>query len=277
MSDTKWSERREEKQRQSKRHSLVFNVVIAVVGMVIGLFFIVSQGDNKPIPREEAVAYSGEFESYESSENYCGICFADGSYYAVYAHTETEEFRETMKSLTVGTPLSILVNPYNEYVIEIKTATQELLNFEASQEAIDSYDNSYIILGIVVIVCGIGLLVMAAVDVFRKRSGGNADNSAASSKQKESLAIRYADFGVKSRILLEAEAETYTICYRRVKTVNELVVNGRVYDEKKGLIEFEHTLRAVIDGHTIEAGLDELSWSYIRFDGELIAYKERII
>ena len=151
------------------------------------------------------------------------------------------------------------------------------MNFEASQEAIDSYDNSYIILGIVVIVCGIGLLVMAAVDVFRKRSGGNTDNSAASSKQKESLAIRYADFGVKSRILLEAEAETYTICYRRVKTVNELVVNGRVYDEKKALIEFEHTLRAVIDGHTIEAGLDELSCSYIRFDGELIAYKERIV
>lgn len=62
-----------------------------------------------------------------------------------------------------------------------------------------------------------------------------------------------------------------------MKSVNELVINGRVYDEKKGVVEFEHRLCAVIDGHTVEAGYDEDSYSYILFDGELVKRKRRWI
>ena len=61
------------------------------------------------------------------------------------------------------------------------------------------------------------------------------------------------------------------------KTVNELIVNGYVYDKKKGILEFEHTLLAIIDGHKIEAGLDEMGYSFIAFDDELMGYKERMI
>jgi len=62
-----------------------------------------------------------------------------------------------------------------------------------------------------------------------------------------------------------------------VRHVNELVVNGDVYDERRGIIEFEHRLTAVIDGHTIEAGLDRESFSYLLFDGEEISRKRRLI
>ena len=61
-----------------------------------------------------------------------------------------------------------------------------------------------------------------------------------------------------------------------MKTVNELVVNGRVYDEKKALFEFSHLLSAVIDGHTVEAGLEN-DESYIAFDGAVVAKKRRVI
>ena len=71
--------------------------------------------------------------------------------------------------------------------------------------------------------------------------------------------------------------EGYEICYRRVKRVNELVINGIVYDEIKGVIEFPHTLSAAVDGHTIEAGLSEDSYSYITFDGECLVNKHRLI
>ena len=70
--------------------------------------------------------------------------------------------------------------------------------------------------------------------------------------------------------------EGYEICYRRVKRVNELVINGIIYDEIKEVIEFPHTLSAV-DGHTIEAGLSEDSYSYITFDGECLVNKHRLI
>jgi len=82
---------------------------------------------------------------------------------------------------------------------------------------------------------------------------------------------------VKSRILLEARVQGYQICYRRVKSTNELVINGRVYDEKKGIIEFAHKLCATVDGHEIEAGYDSDSYSYILFDGEMIQRKIRLI
>ena len=65
------------------------------------------QSINKPIRREEAVAYSGTFERYEVSKNNREIVFGDGSCYSVYPHTEKKEFRAAMESLNKGTKLYI--------------------------------------------------------------------------------------------------------------------------------------------------------------------------
>ena len=64
-------------------------LVTAIAGIFLGLFFLFSQNANTPIPRWEAVSYSGEFEEYEVWYNYRTIYFKDGSSYEVYAHTET--------------------------------------------------------------------------------------------------------------------------------------------------------------------------------------------
>ena len=89
--------------------------------------------------------------------------------------------------------------------------------------------------------------------------------------------MRYANAVAKSKILLKANVQGYEICYRRVKSLNELVINGRVYDEKKRIVEFAHKLYATIDGHIVEAGCDDESYSYIIFDGEMIQCKKRWI
>ncbi|MBE6531868.1 MAG: hypothetical protein E7679_07295 [Ruminococcaceae bacterium] len=254
-------------------------IVIAIISIILGIVFIASQSFNKPISRSEAVPYSGELEEYEVWGNYRTIHFKDGSSYEVYTHAERQDFQNTMKSLPKGTKLYLLINPNNNYVIEVKTETEELLNFEASQEAIDSYDNGYIAIGIVVCTCGVLLILWAIFSskAERKETARHAEKTKKRVKQKDDPAIRHADYSVKGKILLAATIEEYKISYRRVKSVNELIVNGVVYDEKKGIIEFAHNLSAVIDGHTIEAGLDKDSYSYIRFDGELIADKKRII
>lgn len=149
-------------------------LVIAVVAICMGAFFIFSQNDNKPIAREEAVSYSGVFEKYESSKNYCTICFEDGSEYSVYPHTESSEFRQAMMSLDKGTKLYISVNPNNNFVIEIKTDTDELLNFELSQEAIDSYDNGYIAIGCFACAAGIYLIIYAVCKKVQRKKQINA-------------------------------------------------------------------------------------------------------
>lgn len=255
-------------------------VLIGILAIVMGIFLIVSQRGNKPISRDEAVAYSGKFEKYEISKNYCGICFQDGTVQEVYPHTETGEFREKMQSLPKGTRLRILVNPNNTYVVEIKTKTEELLNFEKSQQDIDSYDNGYIVLGVFICISGVFMIFYAFMikknkqNEEQRRSKSKKRNG---SKKSDSDALRYADMNIKSRILLQAEVGKYNICYRRVKTVNELIVNGVVYDEIKAIIEFEHELSATVDKHQIRAGYDDASYSYIEFDGEIVEYKRRII
>lgn len=96
-------------------------------------------------------------------------------------------------------------------------------------------------------------------------------------EEENSPVIRMADTDVKSRTLLEAEKNGYRIVYRRVKRTNELVVNGRVYDEYEALVEQPHTLLANVDGHKIEVTYDALSRMYILFDSEILVKKMRIV
>ena len=269
--------------RQSHTDSIMAStplvLFVAVASIILGIFFIVSQNENKPIPRSEAVSYSGEFEEYEVWRNYKIIHFKDGTSYDVYPHTETIDFQNMMKSLKKGTKLYLLVNPNNDYVVEIKTESKELLNFETSQKEIDSYDNGYIALGIALCI-GAAYLILYVIfssRYKRKEKDKHINKAKKRIKNQNDGAIRYADYSVRSKTLLEADVAGYKICYRRVKHVNELVVNGLVYDEKKGIIEFTHKLCAVIDNHTIEAGYNDNDYSYIMFDGEPVAEKKRFI
>lgn len=89
--------------------------------------------------------------------------------------------------------------------------------------------------------------------------------------------LRMADEDVKCRILLETEYGGHRICYRRVKRVNELIIDGQVYDEYEALVELPHTLTARIAGHTYEVGCSENSRTFFNVDGEQIESKIRLV
>ena len=92
---------------------------------------------------------------------------------------------------------------------------------------------------------------------------------------EDSPILRRADTEAKFRVLLEAKVDNYQICYRRIKHTNELVINGNVYAELKGIIESEHILGAVVDGHIIEASFNG-THSIIEFDEKMVAKKIRL-
>lgn len=250
-----------------------------------GLFFIYQSGyfsgENEPIPREVAVSYVGEFESYESSKNYCWIDFRDGSSYSVHAHTEPAEFYDVMSALEVGTQLSILVNPNNGYVIEVRTDTQELLNFDKSQAAIRSSEYRYMYFGIFWCLLDLSLVIALLVDLLIKKKGANNINEQRQEQLQadglDSVPLRRAAENVKCRIFLEKQVQDYHICYRRVKRTNELVINGYVYDEYVALLEFAHALYASLDGHSFEVGFDTENYSYIKYDGRCLVRQIRLI
>jgi hypothetical protein len=89
--------------------------------------------------------------------------------------------------------------------------------------------------------------------------------------------LRSADFSVKYKTLLEADVLGHKVLYRRVDTTNELVIDGRVYDEYTARFETFHELIAVIDGHEISAGFDGAVSSFINLDGQTVAKKTRLI
>lgn len=92
-----------------------------------------------------------------------------------------------------------------------------------------------------------------------------------------SVALRAVDNDVKHRVLIDGNYFGHYICYRRVKRINELVVDGYVYDDVEMLVETAHALNATIDGHRIQVGFDGATHSYIRIDGEQVAKKLRLI
>lgn len=96
------------------------------------------------------------------------------------------------------------------------------------------------------------------------------------SESPNTTTLRVADTGVKSRILLESDALGHHICYRRVKRINELVIDGYVYDDVEMLVEGAHALNAVIDGHRFQVGYDGSIHSYLRVDGETVTRKLRL-
>ena len=94
---------------------------------------------------------------------------------------------------------------------------------------------------------------------------------------EDSIHIRYADMEAKNRIFLETDVDGHKVVYRRVGKVNELVIDGRVYDEFVGLVEPAHSLEAVIGGRRIEAGFDGGVHVYINVDGTEVLKKTRLI
>ena len=102
--------------------------------------------------------------------------------------------------------------------------------------------------------------------------GGNASSINAGNTP----ILRVVDCSIKHRVLLQADIEGRSVVYRRVKNVNELVVDGNVYAEYKAVMEFPHTLFAKIDGKLISAGYDDFN-SYISVDGNYVVRKPRLI
>jgi hypothetical protein len=103
---------------------------------------------------------------------------------------------------------------------------------------------------------------------------GQTDGFGGEFDRPDSNALRAADTSVKARILLELKAFDHVIVYRKVKKVNELVIDGYVYDEYTARIEMPHVLTANIDGHAIAVGYNG-SVSYATIDGQQVATKVR--
>lgn len=142
-----------------------------------------------------------------------------------------------------------------------------LYSFEIGADVIVDY----VIHGIIM-----GSLVLGIFDKPKKKNEefDFSETSAVNNDHKH--ALRIAE-DTKCKIFLEEEVLGKQVIYRRVKRVNELVINGKVYDEYEALVEMPHALYANIDDHRIEVGCNSASRIYLSVDGEVIKSKIRLI
>ena len=148
------------------------------------------------------------------------------------------------------------------------------MNFDLSQKEIHKYHYGYIGIGIFVVASGV-FLIAYGLCLKSARSSEQRHKEKAKRSGGNNKSMYRVDPAVKARVLLETKVDGLHICYRRHRSVNELVINGQVYDTRKGIIEFEHELCATVCGHTITAGLDGDSNSFITVDGETVKEKKR--
>ncbi len=107
------------------------------------------------------------------------------------------------------------------------------------------------------------------------------DDTDSPEKAPHTKPIRYADGDrIRSKVLCSAEYMGMNIIYRRVKSIhiNQLVVNGVVYDETETMpVEPDHELYCNINGYNVVAGYSSKTCtSYIKVNGETIKTKVRI-
>ena len=100
--------------------------------------------------------------------------------------------------------------------------------------------------------------------------------ASAETAMPNSVPMRRVGEDEKCRVLLEHTYGTYRVVYRRVKRVNQLVINDYIYDEVEMLAEPAHCLSARINGQLFEVGFDGVSCSYFNVDGQRIAKKVRL-
>ena len=263
------------------RGSLILQLTLFLILAALGSFLIWQSRKYAPIEREDAESYVGSFEEYRSEDRV--LAFSDGAEYRLFPVTATDELETVLNGLEKGTELRLLVNPKIDDVIEIRTGTDVLMDLDGSQAEIYANRKDLFWIGVMFIGLPLILLLLLQVERIGKKKEKNRQRVRDGKAKKRyrgkgTPPLRDADMTKRGRILLEATKDKYEIVYRRLKKVNELIVNGRVYDEMKAVLEVEHTLSAEIDGHKIEAGLQEIGTiSFIRFDGETLAEKRRVI
>lgn len=81
----------------------------------------------------------------------------------------------------------------------------------------------------------------------------------------------------KGRVILSQNYNDLEIVIKRVFGTTELIINGIVYAEKKGLVETNYILEACIDDTIIKAAMDTSAFMCLYVNGNLLSKKKRII
>ena len=131
-----------------------------VIGLFLGYIFLQMPGNNARVTRPEATYLVGTLE--DCDVNYrkghihsIGLTLADGDKLFVHQICASQALADTLSSLPEDTELMLLVHPKSHNILEIQADGNILLEFDRSQELLESNANGFGVMGIGMIGLGI--------------------------------------------------------------------------------------------------------------------------
>jgi len=148
--------------------SPVIVIIMSIVAIAMATFFVTMKNDFAFVERTECLAYTGTFEAYKQDhQDYIDLYFVDDEVLTVHHACGSDAFFDKLDALEKGERVAVLVNPNVDFVVEIKTDTQEVLNFGSAQKAMKNEAITFMWMGIV-LYCGAAYLFVYGIYEFIK-------------------------------------------------------------------------------------------------------------
>ncbi len=153
-----------------KDDSPLFMIGISVLCVLISIIFITMPNRYKPIAKEETQRYEGIYSSYnQDGQGYVDIIFEDETEHTIHQCCAYVEILDGLKALHKGEKLYVLINPTTDYIVELKTESKELLNFDDSQRLMLFEAKAFMWLGIVLDVGAVCLTAYGIYQLIKER------------------------------------------------------------------------------------------------------------
>ncbi len=150
-------------------------LVMALISIFMGTVFSSIIYLNQPIDREEAtklncvfVDFGGGHKKLKGGTTDITLRFNDDSFQSIKNYCISDELIEKLKTTPSGTEFEMLINPKNNYVIELIANDEVLLDFDYAQKELEQESVGFFYLGIVMYVFSIIFIIQAILD-FRKK------------------------------------------------------------------------------------------------------------
>lgn len=136
--------------------------IVAVFAILMGVIFILQHNDNIPIEKSEAVTYTASFDKWEydvcgRGTEYVELILENGDKYRVHYSCVNQQLEANLNTLSRNDSVTVLVNPFNDYVIEISSNNKDVLNLDYAQSQIEKSSKGFVGLGIF---CVFGAFIM---------------------------------------------------------------------------------------------------------------------
>ncbi len=137
------------------RPCAIFIAVLSLLMTLISAKFFLA---NSPIDKSEAIEKTAVFDfcDIQYGKNfslaYAVLFFENAEEEYIRGICVNQDLRKDIEAIKKGTELHILINPDNNYIVELKANEEEILNFDYAQKKLHQEGVSFLYLGIFMLV-----------------------------------------------------------------------------------------------------------------------------